>query len=489
MGRIACAFVPRFELALRARGDPGLWDRPAAVVDLAGRPPRLSCVTPAAERLGIQTGEIAARARARLPELACLAPEVVLHRKAEREVLAALATLAPRLDADGRGAFFLGLDGLERLWPDEATLRQRLQAIFADLQLPARCAFADTPFAAWVAAQHGQGARALDAVRLTELDLSEPARELCGVLGLRSAGALSRLPSGTLATRLGAEGARLERLCQGEGFAAWPSARHLPRAPEAVELELDLPLEGLEPLLFALQSLLLRLLAQVGAERQALTELTVEVRLDDRTCSAQRFTPVRPTLEAAALLDLLRLWLEGRPFRSQVACLKLIASQVGAATATQLSLWRQREEQSASALEAALARLTAAFGPQAVLRPQLCDTHRPEARLRWLPAGEAPPAAAPALVAARFVGAPLTLALRQIDPPERISILPGPALKRQGQPAVSMLRTEGPQRLCGEWWADRFDRSYYWVRLAGGALAWIFRDEATGNVYLQAVGD
>src|ERR1700677_723579 len=119
MGRTACAYVPRFELAIRARGEPGLWQKAIASVDWAARPPRILCVTPIAERLGVRVGQVASHVRSRLPELTCLAPDPVLLGKGDREVLTALSTVAPRLDSDGRGCFFLGLDGMDRLWPDD----------------------------------------------------------------------------------------------------------------------------------------------------------------------------------------------------------------------------------------------------------------------------------------------------------------------------------------------------------------------------------
>ena len=489
MGRTACVFVPRFELAVRARGEPGLWERMVASVDWASRPPRILCVTPVAERMGVQVGQVASRVRSRLPELTCLAPDPVLLGKAEREVLTALSAVAPRLDSDGRGAFFLGLDGMERLWPDDRRLLNRLSTIFAELQLPARIRLAASPFEAWVQAlwSKADGSASVDEIPLAELDLGESARELCGLLGLRTAGALARLPPGTLAARLGAEGARLERMCRGEQFPLWPTAQKLPRLPETVDLELELALEGLEPILFAFRSLLERLLAAVGAERHALIELAVRVRLDDRQEHLERFVPEAPTLQVTLLLELLSLWLERRPFGSPVAYVQLTASRTGPASEVQLSLLRQREEQAAAARSQAIARLSAAFGSQAVLRPVLRNTYRPEARLDWVPALES--SALSTAAASRFAFAPLSLALRQIAPPEPITLQPGPFLLRKGRAPVRVIGVDGPQRLAGEWWAKGFDRSYSWLRLASGELYWVFREERGGALFLQAIGD
>src|SRR5688500_5638286 len=102
MNRIACALVPRYELALRARAEPSLWTRPVAVADLTG-PGRLGVVSPGAEVLGIKPGQLAVSARARCPELDVLAPDPQLVTRAEEEILRALGMLSPQLDSDGRG--------------------------------------------------------------------------------------------------------------------------------------------------------------------------------------------------------------------------------------------------------------------------------------------------------------------------------------------------------------------------------------------------
>jgi hypothetical protein len=191
------------------------------------------------------------------------------------------------------------------------------------------------------------------------------------------------------------------------------------------------------------------------------------------------------------LLDLLSLWLERRPFGAPVAFIQLIASQIGPANQAQLSLLRVREEQALAARSQAIARLSAAFGSEAVLKPTLRNTYRPEGRIEWVPALDAlelKPVEPGVGLGSRFAFAPLTLALRQLSPPERVVLRPGPTIQRAGQSPKRIVGVDGPQRLSGEWWAQGFDRSYSWLRLESGELYWVFR-EKTGQVFLQAVGD
>lgn len=496
MDRIACAFIPRFELAVRARAVPGLFDRIAAVADLAGREPRLLAVTPPAQGRGLHVGQRVSHARALLPALELFAPDPAGLAKAEAEVLLALSRHAPLLDSDGHGGFFLGLQGLQRLVTRESLFAEQVQATLAGLGFGAGVAVASQAFVAWVAASRdhrvqvvapGAESVLLDAVALTELGLSDKGLELLSLLGISTAGAVLALPPGALARRLGPEGVRIDRLCRQTGLFANPSAANVPAPVETVTLELEGALEGLEPLLFVFKSLLDRLLAQLQTSRRSLAELSITTRLFDRSSVEHTLTPTEPTLDARALMDLLRLWLSSAPFVAQVTCVTLTASRIDTASVRQLELFRQREQKEAEALEKAVARLTAAFGQEALLQPKLMDTLRPEARVRWTgPHLRQPkvPSSSP-----RLQKGAVPVALRRLEPPERVQWDVGQWLRRSGKSPQRLLRVEGPRKLSGEWWGAPFERSYYWLLTQEGELWLSYRDETDGALYLQAEAD
>ncbi len=513
MDRIACALVPRYELALRARGEPALWTRPAAVVDLTG-PGRLGVVTPAAELLGVRPGQLAVSARARCPELEVLAPDPELVAEAEQEILRVLGALSPRLDSDRRGAFFLGLGGLERIIASEPAFAAAVRAALEATGLAAQVAIADRPFSAWVAARRarpvklvapGRDDALLAAVPLADLPLSDPAHELIGLFGLDNAAQLAALPAGELARRLGEEGAELERLLGGGGRPfAWPREEMVPVEAERAALELDEPVEDLEPLLFLGKSLVNRILGQVAAARRVVAELSVVARLDDRSQVTHVLRPAEPTLEARPILDLFRLWLENRPFAAPVLGLEMTASGARPASARQLSLYHQREEQEAAALGRAVARLCAAFGASCAVRPVLVNTFRPEARLSWARFEElessvrgagapSPPREGGGMNVHSPASKPgprpgSTPMVMRIGVPEPVQWARG-TLRRPGQAPAAVVAVDGPIRLSGEWWQGGFDRSYYWLTLSDGSLCWIYRDHQDGLHYLHGVAD
>jgi protein ImuB len=493
MGRIACAYVPRFELALQARAEPDLWKRPVAVVDLSETGQRIRACSPIAERLGIAPGQRVAHARGLCPEMEILSPDPADAQKAEREVLSVLSALSPMLDVDGRGAFFLSLEGLQRLVKEERRFAQDVSGVLAQLGLRANVAVADGPFVGWVMASRKEGitcvpsgseAQHLSSIPVSQLGLSERAMELLTLFGVRTAGALMQLPAGTLARRLGAEGARIERLCRGQVLTALPSEAKVPRPPEEVVLELDVPTEGLEPLLFLTKSLLDRLLGSLAHARTALVELTVVARLDTRVELTHALKPSEPTLDVRALMDLIRLWLESKPFPAPVTALTLRAARAGAATPRQLGLFQQREQEERAALERAVARLASAFGAEAVVRPSLSDTYRPEARLKWVPfvPGKSTVPVAP------LPGGPPPMMLKLYNPPEPVS-WNGEWLQRLHQEARRIVHVEGPHQLAGDWWSAPFDRSYFWLACAGGEVFWVFKNMGSPLAWLAAEAD
>lgn len=494
MGRIACVRIARFEMAVFARADPALWTRPVAIAELASPRARVRTLTPAAEQQGVQAGQTVSEALSLSPSLQFLAPDADAVQAAESEILKALSTLSPTLDADGQGAFFLGLSGLSELHPDELVFAGQARALLRQLGFQARVGVADQSLAAWVAARRatplervppGHDLRVLSNVPVSELGVSATALERLSLWGLRTLGQLATLPPGALASRLPEEGPRLARLCRGEEQLAFPTSGIIPDDPEEVSLDLEHPTDALEPLLFLFKSLLDKLLVQVARTRRALALLLIVLRLDDRSETRHQIAPATPSLDGRVLMDLIRLWLSSSPLPSAIASVRLVAARVEAPTTRQPQLLDRRREQMDDALHRAASRLASAFGAENVLRPVLVDTLRPEARLRWVPfetpppkpERPPPPADAPAQ------------ALKLFSPPEPVEWR-GNRLRRAGVAAWKILEVDGPQRLSGEWWEDTaFDRSYYWLTGVNGERLWVFRNESDGRFHLQALVD
>src|ERR687885_1515720 len=124
-GRILCLVLPDLALATALQVYPELAGAPVVVGGAPSEPRPVIACSAAATRAGVRPGM-------RLKEAQSLCPEAVFLPAMPERVCAALAQIAARLPAvsprvetfvDGpAGQVFLALEGLARLWPDEAAL-------------------------------------------------------------------------------------------------------------------------------------------------------------------------------------------------------------------------------------------------------------------------------------------------------------------------------------------------------------------------------
>ena len=178
-----------------------------------------------------------------------------------------------------------------------------------------------------------------------------------------------------LAERFGPDGPRLARLARGEDEGVLQRAA----LPERFEmtLELDWPVDGLEPLAFLLGRVLEPLCAALAARSRKAAALDVALGLVDGSVHARRLAPAAPSVEARTWRTLVLLDLEAHPPRD--AILRLTArAEPTAARATQFSLLDPALP-SPERLAETMARLVAWTSDGRGGAPQLVDTHRPGA--------------------------------------------------------------------------------------------------------------
>ncbi|HVV87077.1 MAG TPA: hypothetical protein VHE35_28755 [Kofleriaceae bacterium] len=314
------------------------------------------------------------------------------------------------------------------------------------------------------------------AVPLDRVDVEPTLRDALARLGVTTLGQLVKLPGGGILERFGASAYRLYQLAAGEGWD--PLAPEPP--PEAVdervildELEADA-----ERLSFALKGAVDRLLERLADQRRALTALYLELTLRHAVGHHSRrvdcIKPATPTLDGRALLGLCRLRLEHQPPEVGVCELRVWADDV-AATREQLALFAERPRRDLAAADAALARLRAELGDDAVVRAVLRPGHLPEARFGWERlTNVAPPRPRrdqPRQLVRRLLTRPLLL------PPQLPSVRDdGWVLSGLAHGAVT--RIVGPYVVSGGWWATELHREYHFAETRRGDCLWLFYDRA-----------
>ncbi|WP_242339090.1 MULTISPECIES: DNA polymerase Y family protein [Anaeromyxobacter] len=515
--RVIALCLPELPLQRARRQRADGCDGPLAVVSEG----RIVHCDGAAAADGVRPGATLSEALAACGRLRTVPLDPAADRAALRAVAEAVLLLAPAVEPcapdvvllDASAAGLLAGGAGRNASPDagERVLAERAIAAAAEMGYAARAAVADGRAAARALVRHGAfsartgellhvapgaTAGAIAALPLEALGLTPAVTARLRGLGIADAGALARLPAGTLAHRFGPDGVAAARLARGEDDT--PLSPYLPETLPVEALELEAPAESAEPLLFALKRLADRVAARLAGRGLGATRLKVVLKLDPRGEERVIVPLAQPTASAARWLVPAKEHVFSLRLPGAVTAVELAAIEVAPIAVEQLAIDDRPE--ALAALETVLARLGVRLGEGAIFAAEPVERYRPEAAYRAVPFR---PAVARASALRSLGGSPGAGALapsaaeprptRLVDPPTPIQAEGEggrvTALRVEGR-ARAVLAMEGPERLRGEWWVPApFDRDYYRVRLDGLGDCWVYRDAADGRLYLHGYFD
>ncbi|HWP06122.1 MAG TPA: DNA polymerase Y family protein [Polyangiaceae bacterium] len=279
---------------------------------------RLTAVSASARRCGVREGQTIAEARALVAGFEAMR----LHPSLVERSLAVVAEVALGFGATVSlrvpDTVWVDVSGSAHLFGGEAVLAEELVERVRGLGHAVRAAVAPGPelgraVARWAPPDHrGKGvhtvpaegaSRAVQALPIVALPLSEDAQAFLLRLGVLTLGDLAALPRSTLTTRLAGEVARALDLAQGIDPA--PLVPY--RLPETVveELGFEYGVEGSEPLLFALRGMAARLAARLTGRGMSAEKLLLTLT-HDRAISRLRGAKEKTELRFALSSPLAR---------------------------------------------------------------------------------------------------------------------------------------------------------------------------------------
>ncbi len=314
--------------------------------------------------------------------------------------------------------------------------------------------------------------------------------------GLTTIGELAALDPSELSARMGQDGVRIQQLALGLDPGPLVPDPDVPRFVERMELEW--PIDTLEPLSFVLARLLDPLSMSLERADRGAAALRLDLRLVDRTVHARVLQLPAAMRDARVLRTLLMLDLESHPPRAAV---DIVTIEIDPAPGRviQYSLL-ERALPSAETVATLTARLGALVGETRCGSAVLLDTHRPdgfEMRGFELTEGGIPDRVGSAASARQPHGALLPM-LRRFRPPVavRVTVERGRpvqlAIDRRGMPGGRIGRSAGPWRTSGAWWTDargRWDRDEWDVALGDGTICRLFQQRETGTWFMEGVMD
>jgi protein ImuB len=391
--------------------------------------------------------------------------------------LTALAfEFSPTVEQTAPDTVTLDAAGLERLFGLPQDVAAAITRRASETGAKANLALADNPDAAICAARgyrgvsilpRGDEGKFLGSLPLTLLAPSPELLETLERWGIRRFQELAALPPLGIAERLGPEGLRLRELARGEAERKLLPLEDASRFEETIEL--DYPVELLEPLAFLMARLINGLSTRLAARALATDELRLRLKLEDRTMHERTLRLPVPSLDTKAFLKLLQLDLEAHPPKAPVVEVWMGVNPVKP-QAAQGGLFVLAAPEPVR-LELTLARIQAVVGEGRVGTPELVDTHRPEA-FRMVSVGQTSRSAL-----GRPGGLP-HLAFRIYRPAlvARVELASGqPNFVVAEGIRGRVIEMAGPWRTSGDWWtADPWSRDEWDVALSNGVLYRIY---------------
>ena len=443
-----------------------------------------------------------------------------------RDMLEAVAReFSPRIEVCSAREITLDLTGLERLFGNVRTIADELRRTAADRGLRVRVVIAATRSAARLLVRYRAGiaviAPGAEAAVLAPLPLpllgtlgeiphpdvhipnpgaeaeASPEPPILVTLrrwGLRTLGELAALDASQVAARLGPEGVAWQRMARGDD--ARPLVPALPEERFEQALDLEWPIEGLEPLSFVLARLMEPLEAHLERRDRGAAILHVRLHLVTRTVYERSLHLPAPMRDARALRTLALLDLESHPPGAAIDRV-VVAVDPTAGRVVQFSLLT-RALPSPERLSTLMARLSAVMGEGRCGSPALVDTWQPGAFTMIPFAPRETPVRTPNTNVEPGTGnpEPPVTALRRFRTPlpARVRTEEGRpvrvAIDRRGFSGGCVERAAGPWRASGAWWREEaWARDEWDVSLSDGITCRIFRERDADRWFIEGIVD
>ena len=369
-------------------------------------------------------------------------------------LIAIAQEFSPTVEATGPETVAFDIAGLTRLIGLPQDIAAAIARRLRETGIQASLAVADNPDAAICAARgfpgvslmpHGDEAKFLATLPVTLLEPSLDLLETLERWGIR----------------------RFHELARGE------AERKLRAIEDPLcfeeELELEDPVELLEPLAFLLSRLINGLAMRLATRALSTNELRLRLRLEDRSMHESVLRLPVPSLDTKAFLKLMQLELEAHPPIAPVVRLWMGMNPVKP-QAAQNGLFLPVAPEPVK-LELTIARIQAIVGQGRVGTPELVNTHRPDA-FRLSRMGDARTSGVVSSTR------PTRLSLRIFRPPRtaQVALASGqPSFVNAGGIRGRVVEYAGPWRTTGDWWTvDPWHRDEWDVALSDGALYRLF---------------
>ena len=384
----------------------------------------------------------------------------------------------PWFEQTAPGTIVFAIDGLKQLYGRPS---QIAAAIARRAGSGVRIAIAETAESAILAAHNLPGVSVqprLNPLDITSLPINEEQLEIFESWGIYTLEQLADLPEAGLAERFGEQGVYLRGLAR--GAIDRPLRIFQPAVTYSDRIELDHPVELLEPLLFLIARILQDQCRKLESHGMATNQVSVALELDNKTEHRRTLNLPVAMRESKTLLKLVQMDLEAHPPEAAIVALSIELTPVQPRT-VQHGIFLPSTP-APDRLELTLARIRGIVGEENAGVPELVDTHHPHPFR--LVQRQPEVVARPAPVASRQ-------AFRYFRPPSAASVELNndrPVRLRASGIQGKILNASGPWRTSGNWWTASAWNRDEWDVTIGQTLYRIYR-EPEGRWFVEGSYD
>lgn len=285
--RVLCVLLPHFPLMCEVRRNPELKGKPVIVTCTEGSQKLVMDYSP--ELDGLQPDMPLQRALSRHGEVKLLQADMPHYRSVWSGILDALELKSPLVEGSDLGCTYIGLDGLQLIYPDDDAVIDAVLEAMPGTFAP-NVGIAGSKFLAYLAARHsppgeykiliGNMDAFLKDLPCDSLPISMESKGKLHDFGIHTLGQVAAIPLGPMQAQFGPEGKKIWELAQGrDDTPLYP--RMMAETIEESALLTSVTV-SLDAILVTVETLLSRVFTRVSPRGMGIRSLT----LWTQTCSS-----------------------------------------------------------------------------------------------------------------------------------------------------------------------------------------------------------
>jgi len=278
--RILCVLLPNFLLGCELLRNPDIKSRP--VIISYGKGSRKLVLDYSPELEGLQRDMPIQQALSQYGTAELLQADIPYYWSIFNRILDRMETKSPLVEGEELGTIYLGIDGLQLIYPDNDSLIESVKEVLSETFNPL-IGIATGKFPAYLAARYnssdtyktlsGDIYSLLKDLPCDTLPISMKSRGRLRDFGISTIGQLAVLPGGPLQSQFGPEGKRMKELSNGiDTTPLYPRFQK-----EIIEDNAALPsvTVSLETLLVTMEGLLARVFSRISSKGLGISSLTI----------------------------------------------------------------------------------------------------------------------------------------------------------------------------------------------------------------------